>query len=68
MIWVGLGQLSGAKGAADTTAINRLGAYGGAMAQSPQGETSPLEADLQTAQLLGKRVAEATARWTKGKP
>lgn len=66
MIWVSLGQLCQAKGAGDVTAINRLGSYSGAMSQSPQGEEKPLESDLQTAQLLGKRVAEITLRWVRG--
>ena len=67
MVWVGLGLMSTAQGAADTTGINRLGSYSGAMSQSPHGEAEPNAADLQTAQLLGKRVAEATLRWVKGK-
>jgi NAD(P)H dehydrogenase (quinone) len=63
MIWVGLGAMNEAKGAGDTEAINRIGSYVGAMAQSPQGEASPLDADLRTAEVLGKRVAEAALAW-----
>ena len=58
MIWVGSGLMVDGD-------INRLSSYVGAMAQSLHGSTEPLEADLKTAQLFGKRVAEATLRWTK---
>lgn len=58
MIWVGNGLMPNEE-------INRLSSFVGAMAQSPQGSTQPVEADLKTAQLFGKRVAEATLRWVK---
>jgi multimeric flavodoxin WrbA len=67
MLWIGLGAMNAAKGAADTSAINRLGSHSGAMAQSPQGERVPVQADLETAELLGKRVAEAAVRWVRGR-
>ena len=63
MIWVGLGLLNNAKGADDLEAVNRLGSYAGAMAQSPQGTPAPLLADLRTAEELGKRVARAALSW-----
>lgn len=66
MIWVSLGELCQAKTAGDVTAINRLGSYSGAMAQSPHGDAAPLEADLQTARLLGIRVADVALRWARG--
>jgi NAD(P)H dehydrogenase (quinone) len=49
----------------DPTAINRIGSYLGAMAQSdnvPADQTPP-SGDLVTAERLGKRVAEAAIRW-----
>jgi NAD(P)H dehydrogenase (quinone) len=64
MVWVGLGAMNGAKDAQDIEAINRLGSFSGAMSQSPQGTPSPLESDLKTAELLGKRVAQAALSWT----
>ena len=58
MIWVGTGMMPGAE-------INRLSSYTGAMAQSPQGDPTPIEADLKTAELFGQRVGEAAVRWGK---
>jgi multimeric flavodoxin WrbA len=64
-IWVGTGLLPAntkAHGPADT---NWTAGFGGALAVSPS-DASPDEAptggDLETARLLGKRVAEVTAR------
>ena len=67
MIWIGLGEMSTGKGAGDVDGINRLGAYSGAMAQSPKGEPQPVKSDLETASRLGKRVAMAAVRWAKGR-
>jgi NAD(P)H dehydrogenase (quinone) len=64
MIWVSLGELSQGNGA---DKVNRLGAYGGVMAQTDWGQDQVNPGDRQTAVILGKRVAEAAARWTKGK-
>jgi NAD(P)H dehydrogenase (quinone) len=64
MIWVSLGEL--AEGTA-TSNVNRLGAYGGVMAQTDWGQDKVNEGDRKTAIILGKRVAEAAARWVKGK-
>lgn len=67
MVWLSLNQLPGnnsSTGSVDD--INRLGSYLGAMAQSNVDEgpdVAPPEADLETARLLGKRVAECTFRW-----
>ncbi len=67
MIWVGLGLLPGnhtTAGSSDD--LNRLAGFLGAMAQSnaDQGpELVPPLADRRTAEHLGRRVAEAAARW-----
>jgi NAD(P)H dehydrogenase (quinone) len=70
MIWVGTGLLPGNNSSKGSTAdLNRLGSSLGAMAQSnaDQGpDVAPIESDRLTAAALGKRVAEATARWKKG--
>ncbi len=66
MIWVGLGEMNqspkGESGKPD--AINRIGAYLGAMAQSDNAspDVTPPEGDLVTAERLGKRVAEQALR------
>lgn len=63
MIWVSQGLFY------DNTGINRMGAWLGLMAQSdnaPPDQTPP-ESDRRTAELFGKRVAEATVRWVRGK-
>jgi NAD(P)H dehydrogenase (quinone) len=64
MIWVGLGEL--VEGTASDK-VNRLSSYGGAMAQTDMGQEKVNEGDRKTAVILGRRVAEATARWIKGK-
>lgn len=60
MIWVGLDTLP-------SEALNRLGSWLGAMAQSENDspEVTPGKSDLDTAAYLGKRVAEVTARFIK---
>jgi NAD(P)H dehydrogenase (quinone) len=66
MVWVGLGLPDGHNSSATSVDdVNRLGAYAGAMAQSnvDQGLEGMLASDLETASLLGERVAQATARW-----
>lgn len=61
MIWVGLGQMNhspdGEAGKPDV--VNRLGSFIGAMAQSENDspEVTPPPGDLETAELLGQRVA-----------
>lgn len=63
MIWVGLGlpptYASADAGENDT---NRLGSHLGAMAQTRPGGAMA-ESDLRTAELLGRRIAEAARRW-----
>lgn len=71
MHWVGLGLYPGwssSDGSAEDA--NRLGSYLGAMAQSnmDQGpDIAPPPSDLATAELLGRRVAEATRQWVRGR-
>lgn len=70
MIWVSLGLIPGdLLGKPETKELNRLGSFMGAMSCSPfdqSAENAPPECDLQTAQFLGKRVAELANRWVKG--
>ena len=66
MVWVGLGLPPGfnhSKGSADD--LNRLGASVGAMAQAnaDQGIEGIAASDFRTMEALGRRVAEAAARW-----
>ncbi len=63
MVWIGPGQL--VEGMAPEN-VNRLSSYTGAMAQST-GADPVSEGDKKTSAALGKRVAEAAARWAKGK-
>ena len=69
MIWVGQGESNGSPegepGKSD--AINRIGSYLGAMAQSENAssDVTPPEGDLETAKRLGQRVAEITKRLTR---
>lgn len=67
MHWVSLGLPPGwlysSNGSADD--LNRLGGFLGAMAQSPSdaaADVAPPHADLQTAEHLGRRVAEVAAQ------
>ncbi|NIM69042.1 MAG: NADPH-dependent FMN reductase [Xanthomonadales bacterium] len=68
MVWISLNLMPGnnsTTGSVDD--VNRLGSYLGAMAQSNVDagpDVAPPEADLETARLLGQRVAECTHRWT----
>ena len=64
MIWVGNAILpEGDK----PEMINWISSYTGLMAQSGYGQASIGEGDKKTAGMFGQRVAEATARWLKGK-
>jgi len=62
MIWIGLAELPfNGKG------INRLSSLSGVMGQAmlePPG-VATIEADMLTGESLGRRVAEATARWKR---
>lgn len=64
MLWVGLGELAEGN---TPDKVNRLGAYGGAMAQTDWGQDQVNDGDRKTAVILGQRVAETAARWAKGK-
>lgn len=67
MIWVNLGVMPALGYESDQ--LNRLGAHLGAMAQSAIGvspERTPPIGDRETAAQLGRRVAEAAARWSAG--
>ncbi len=62
MVWVGLNELPSKEG------INRLSSYSGAMGQALQEpvDIAPNQADKQTGESLGRRVAEAAKRWKRG--
>ena len=63
MIWIGLGELP-----MQPNGTNRVGAFGGVMAQGLMMETaevSPNAEDKFTGELLGKRVATFAAKLTK---
>lgn len=66
MIWVGLGEMNQSPDgqAAKPEAINRIGSFLGAMAQSENEapDVTPPSGDLKTAELLGKRVATLTQK------
>ncbi len=62
MVWVGLGELVEAT-APDR--VNRISAYGGAMAQTDWGQDAVNPGDRKTAAILGGRVAAAAARWAR---
>ncbi|MFT4718497.1 MAG: NAD(P)H dehydrogenase (quinone) [Rickettsiales bacterium] len=67
MIWVGLGHMNtcanGQQGKAEE--INRMGSFFGAMAQSDNQSTdvTPPSGDIETAKILGKRVADLTKKF-----
>ncbi|MDJ0973072.1 MAG: flavodoxin family protein [Planctomycetota bacterium] len=67
MVWVGLDLMPGNNSSTGTPEdLNRVGCFSGAMAQSNADEgpdVAPPEADRKTAEHLGRRVAEAAARW-----
>jgi len=71
MVWIGLGLTPGnitAQGSPED--LNRLAGFLGAMAQSNADvgpEVAPAGSDLRTAAHLGRRVAEAAARWPSGR-
>jgi NAD(P)H dehydrogenase (quinone) len=68
MVWIGTGMMPANSKAAQRNDLNWLGAFSGAMAQSPSDaspEEGPLPGDLETARLFGCRIAEAAARWNR---
>ena len=70
MLWIGTGQNPGNNDdtSAATEVENRLGSFIGAMAQAANDspEVTPKAGDRATAVSLGRRVAEAAARWRAG--
>lgn len=70
MIWVSLGLKPGdsPEDSANTHVLNRLGSYLGAMARSVNDspEVTPPQGDLDTAEYLGRRVAEMAHRFSTG--
>ncbi len=71
MIWVSLGMMPGFNKKGSTAEdLNRVGSSIGLMTQSNIDEgpdTAPAASDRKTAELFGRRVAEAAIRWRKGK-
>jgi NAD(P)H dehydrogenase (quinone) len=68
MIWVGEGILPGMKSADfGDVELNHLGVWNGAGVQSVKGGPGLQDGGVETSKYLGKRVAEATARWVKGR-
>jgi hypothetical protein len=64
MIWVSLGLMPSNLKSSQRDDVNYLVSYSGAMAASPTdgGAGDMSRGDLETARLLGVRVAEITAR------
>ena len=61
MLWIGTAIMPSNAKAAQRNDVNWLGAFSGALAQSPSDSSpdeGPLPGDLETARLLGVRVAE----------
>lgn len=70
MLWIGTGQNPGNNDdeSAATEVENRLGSFIGAMAQAANDspDVTPKAGDRATARSLGRRVAQAAARWCAG--
>jgi len=76
MVWVGTGMFPSANAPDAMKRVegpgpevhNRVGSFIGPMAASFQVDPpgAPPKGDIETAELYGKRVAEATLRWIKG--
>ena len=66
-IWVGLGMLPSNTKAAQRNDANWMGAYSGAMAQTPSDASvaEMLPGDLETARQFGERVARTARRLTR---
>ncbi len=71
MNWVSLGMMPGFNKKGSTPEdLNRVGSYLGLMTQSnidESPETAPVASDRKTAELFGRRVAEAAIRWNEVK-
>lgn len=68
MVWVGTAMLPSNSKAAGRNDVNWLGAFAGAMAQSPSDaspDEGPLPGDLETARRFGARLAQAVLRWQR---
>ena len=63
-LWVGAGMMPANSKAATRKDVNWMGAFSGAMAQSPSDASAAemLPGDLETGRLLGQRVAAVAAR------
>lgn len=72
MIWVGMDPMKDVRtGEGKPEGYNIHGGYLGAMADSDGGEISPdspPEPHRATAEVFGRRVAQATRRWVRGGP
>ncbi len=67
MIWIGVGDLPGNNWSGGSrTDLNRMGTWLGAMGQSNADEKTPSIGDLDTAERLGRRVAQITLRLKDG--
>lgn len=69
MIWVSQGVWPSAY-TGDGKGLNRLGGWSGLITQADQGpaDKTPGPEDRATAEAFGRRIAEAAARWARGKP
>jgi len=70
MIWVGTGMLPANSSKAQRNDLNRMGSSIGPMAQSDSdvgADVAPPEGDLATAREYGKRVAETTLQFLRGR-
>lgn len=66
MLWVGTGLMPANKSVSQRDDVNYLGAFSGAMAQSPadlSADDAPGPGDLSTARIFGQRIAQAADRW-----
>jgi len=66
-LWVSQGVLPSNSKAAQRNDLNYLGAYSGAIAQSPSdaGANEMLPGDLETAKAFGKRVRDVAAKFSR---
>lgn len=64
MLWIGPGLLVESP---SPDSVNRLSSYSGAMAQTDPNQVEVNPGDRMTAAALGERVAQAAARWIRGK-
>lgn len=70
-VWVGTGLMPSNTKAHGPDDVNWTAGFAGAMAISPSDaspEEAPRKGDLETARLLGERVALAAQRWARGRP